>query len=271
MNGLKTTLFLLFGTLMQACSQKDPQPSKPAPVLPTRLEDATNSADSAAVIILSCIERHGGVRYQDLDIQFTFRKQAYRAIRKNGLFTYSREFKDDDGNAIRDVLSNDLFFRELNGEKAALSPKDSLDFASSVNSVVYFVLQPAFLTDPAVRADLIGTATIKGNPYYKIRVTFSEEGGGKDHEDEFVYWIHQENRTMDYLAYNYLTSGGGARFREGIAFREIAGIRFADYINYKPVPDTREVATFDTLFEAGQMLEVSRIINEDIQVILPQE
>lgn len=271
MNGLKTTLFLLLGTLMQTCSQEKPLPTETVPVLPTRLEDATNSVDSAAAIIRSCMERHGGARYQNLEIRFSFRKQAYQAMRKNGLFTYSRTFTDDAGNAIRDVLSNDLFFRELNGEKAVLSQKDSLDFASSVNSVVYFVLQPAFLADPAVHADLIGTTTIKGSPYYKIRVTFSEEGGGKDHEDEFVYWIHQENSTMDYLAYNYLTSGGGARFREGIAFRELEGLRFADYVNYKPVPDTREVATFDSLFESGQMLEVSRIINEDIQVILPQE
>ena len=271
MNGLKFFFLLIMGVMMLACTQE----KKEVPVITSapsiRLEDASGSIDSARAIIRSSMERHGGARYQDLDIQFVFRKQAFRATRQNGLFTYSRAFADSTGNAIRDVLSNDLFFREINGTRAVLSAKDSLEFASSVNSVVYFVLQPAFLMDPAVHAELIGTSTIKGSPYYKIRVTFSEEGGGKDHEDEFVYWIHRDSMTMDYLAYNYLTSGGGVRFREGINFREIGGLRFADYVNYKPLTDTREVSSFDTLFTTDQLIEVSRILNEAIQVTRPQQ
>jgi len=164
------------------------------------------------------------------------------------------------------VLNNKGLFREINGQKVSLSPKDSSAYSNSVNSVLYFALLPYFLNDPAVNATYLGEADIKGEPYHEIMVTFSKEGGGKDHEDEFVYWIHQERHTMDYLAYNYLTDGGGARFREAYNTRTVEGIRFADYINYKPEGDSRDVATFDSLFEAGKLEELSRIDSENVQV-----
>ena len=71
---------------------------------------------------------------------------------------------------------------------------------------------------------------------------------------------------MDYLAYNYQVDGGGARFRETYNVRTIDGIRFADYVNYKPVPKTLEVSTFDSLFVNGQLEELSRIDTENVEV-----
>ena len=38
-------------------------------------------------------------------------------------------------------------------------------------------------------------------------MTFKENGGGKDYQDEFRYWININNGQIDYLAYNYLTEG----------------------------------------------------------------
>ena len=38
---------------------------------------------------------------------------------------------------------------------------------------------------------------------------------------------------MDHLAYSYETDGGGVSFRKGHNFRELNGMRFADYVNFK--------------------------------------
>lgn len=255
-----------FLLLFWSCRNNTPEPLS----FTEQLGTATSNADTAAILIRRTIERHGGTRYQNLDLKFVFRKHDYRAIRKDGRFVYSREFTDDAGSKIKDVLSNEGFYREADGVRLTLTGKDSLAFAESVNSVVYFILQPAFLTDPAVRASYLGTGKLKGEIYDKLKITFAQEGGGIDYQDEFVYWIHADRHTLDYLAYNYLTNGGGARFREGFNFREAAGIRFADYINYKPANGNRAVETFDLLFESGKLTEVSRIINEDIQLSLPE-
>lgn len=265
-----TLLFFALAMLSVACSTNAPETQSDPPSFADELAAATSNADTAGILIRRSVERHGGARYQNLDLSFVFRKQNYRAIRKDGRFVYSREFTDDAGSKIKDVLSNEGFYREADGVRSTLTGKDSLAFAESVNSVVYFILQPAFLTDPAVKASYLGTGMLKGETYDKLKITFSQEGGGTDYQDEFVYWIHAEAHTLDYLAYNYLTNGGGARFREGFNFREAGGIRFADYINYKPANDNRAVETFDLLFESGELTEVSRIINEDIQLSLPE-
>ena len=47
----------------------------------------------------------------------------------------------------------------------------------------------------------VGEDEVEGETYYEVKVTFREEGGGTDFEDEFLYWIHKENFTVDYLAY----------------------------------------------------------------------
>ena len=72
----------------------------------------------------------------------------------------------------------------------------------------YFAQLPYGLNSPAVQKKILGEATINGNTYYEIEVTFSKEGGGIDFEDRFVYWIHKENFTVDFLAYRYATNGG---------------------------------------------------------------
>ena len=72
-------------------------------------------------------------------------------------------------------------------------------YISSVNSVHYFAHLPYGLNDKAVNKKLVGDAEINGMPYYQLKVTFSQNGGGTDHHDEFLYWIHKENFTIDYL------------------------------------------------------------------------
>ncbi len=233
-----------------------------------RVLTTSNQADS---IVNQIIIYYGGDLYDNSIIRFTFRNRRYKVRRRGGSFEYERVFTDSLGQTVRDVFNNGGLYREINSNRLKISEKDSSAYASSINSVVYFALLPAPLNDPAVIREYLGETTIKGQPYHKIRITFRQDGGGKDFEDEYVYWFHRDEGTMAYLAYNYLTDGGGARFREAFNIRDVHGIRFADYINYKPKDaNNRDVRTFDQLFETGQLEELSRIETEDIEVIIIQ-
>lgn len=238
---------------------------------PTSSTDTTSTssemaADSASWVIRQAIQQQGGDLIAHSRIAFDFRDRHYVSDRKDGKFTYERIWQDTTGDQIRDVLTNERFYREINGEGSVISAKDSAAYANSTNSVIYFALLPYFLEDEAVQAKYLGKSSVKGKDYYKIKVTFRQDGGGKDHEDEFIYWFDLQNFSLDYLAYNYLTDGGGARFREAYNVRTVEGIRFADYVNYKPQTETRAVEQFDQLFNQEQLVELSRIETENIEV-----
>jgi hypothetical protein len=143
-------------------------------------------------------------------------------------------------------------------------------YSNSVNSVHYFAQLPYGLNDNAVQKELLGEATINGNPYFEVGVTFKQEGGGTDFQDKFVYWIHKENYTVDYLAYSYETDGGGIRFREAYNVRYVDGIRFADYNNYKPESLEVSLTDLDALFAKGALKLLSKIETESIGVMLPE-
>lgn len=248
---------LFFGLLLiAACSSEEPQK-----VLPVQQEK-----DQVQVIIDQTIEAHGSPKVSGHIIEFDFRDRHYISKRQGGQFQYERIFTDSLGDHYRDVLTNEGLIREINGKKVSLSAKDSSAYSNSVNSVLYFALVPYYLNDEAVNKTYEGEAQLKGQPYHKIRITFGEKSGGKDFEDQFMYWIHQNNFTIDYLAYNYQTDGGGARFREAINVREAGGIRFADYINYKPLTSSMAIETFDRLLEQDSLVELSRIISENVSV-----
>lgn len=245
--------------LLAACSP-DHQPADS----PT----ATTPTDTAQWVVDRAIAAHGGPYVENSRIEFDFRDRHYVSERRGGQFTYERIWQDSSGDHYRDVLSNEGLYREINDERVQLSAKDSAAYANSVNSVLYFALLPYYLNDPAVRKTYLGRTRIKGREYHEVKVTFKREGGGKDYEDEFVYWFATDDYTMDYLAYNYLTDGGGARFREAYNVRNVAGIRFADYVNYQPIPDTKEVEIFDKLFNEGALRELSRIESANVEVQL---
>lgn len=257
---MKNICFLLLLGALYSCSS---EPGRTAENEPNAMP-----SDSAAWVVQQAIAAHGGDHIENSRIAFDFRDRHYVSDRRGGQFTYERIWQDTSGDQYRDVLTNQQLYREINGTKAPLTAKDSAAYANSTNSVIYFALLPYFLNDPAVQKSYLGTSKIKGQTYHKIKVTFQQDRGGKDFEDEYIYWIHPEEFTMDYLAYNYIVDGGGARFREAYNVRQIEGIRFADYINYKPVPDTREVTAFDRLFNEGKMEELSRIDTENVEVKL---
>ncbi|GAB3832132.1 hypothetical protein GCM10028895_49420 [Pontibacter rugosus] len=128
-----------------------------------------------------------------------------------------------------------------------------------MNSVIYFALLPYGLNDAAVNKAYLGKTSIKGQPYHKIKVTFDLEGGGSDHEDEYIYWIHPAKYTMDYLAYSFQVNEGGLRFREAHNRRNMKGVLFADYVNYEAASDTVTLEKMDVAFENGGLRKLSDI------------
>ena len=255
-------IFFLLAFSLHACVSSESEAAEGQAVE----TESTENLSPAEKIVQKCIETHGSNKFNGSKVSFEFRGRQYLASRNDGLFRYERITDDPEKGRLHDVLTNDALTRTINGEVATLTSKDSAAYARSVNSVVYFALLPYFLSDPAVQMEYLEETTFREKPYHKIKVTFRQQGGGRDYEDEYIYWIHQDNFTLDYLAYNYVVDGGGARFREAYNVQTVNGIRFADYINYKPEGETREVATFDQLLEEGKMKELSRIETENIVV-----
>lgn len=231
-------------TLLVSCSSNDPQ-----------------------TLIDSVIERHGGDKYNHTHIEFDFRNRHYTNTRNDGIYTYSRTFNDSLG-TYRDVLTNDGFTRFLNNETVDLDKEWTQRYSASVNSVIYFALLPYGLNDQSVNKKYLRSEKIRNTLYHLIEITFDQEGGGEDFEDVFYYWIHAQDHTLDFLAYTYDTEEVGVRFREAINRRQVQGIQFQDYINYKP-PNIVPLDSLISLFEKGALQELSRIELENINVTLP--
>lgn len=219
---------------------------------------------SAQEIVDAAIAKQGGHLIVNSDLEFDFRDKHYKAKRNAGSFHYERLFKDTSDNTIRDIYTNTSFERFINDTLATVTEERASAYSNSINSVIYFALLPYFLNAPAVNKSYLGVVDLKGQAYHKIKVSFEQEGGGKDFEDQYVYWFHKEKLTMDYLAYNYKVDGGGARFRQAYNWRTVAGVQFADFINYKPKNGSLEVEQFDQLFEQDALKELSRIDLENI-------
>jgi hypothetical protein len=130
---------------------------------------------------------------------------------------------------------------------------------------------PYGLNDTAVNKKLLGQTTIKGEPYYEVKVTFDQQDGGTDYEDEYMYWIHRDTYTMDYLAYRFHVDEGGTRFREAKNIRTIKGIRFADYNNFGSPEMQHPLEEYDTYFKADTLSKISEINLNNIKVEILDE
>lgn len=223
------------------------------------------SQPKADKIVQKAIKIHGGDLYENSVIDFDFRGRHYTIERNNGLFTYHRIFEDSLG-TYHDVLDNHGFSRALNGKPVSLDEEWAQKYTRSVNSVAYFALLPFGLNDAAVNKELLGEETILDKAYYKVKVTFNQEGGGEDHDDVFVYWFDKENYHMDFFGYSYNTDGGGIRFREAVNIREVGGLVFADFINYAGKHDDTDVSGLMEKFKNGELKKLSKIDLENIKV-----
>jgi hypothetical protein len=246
-------IFCCFLVLLLGCTSENATSEKAA------------ADEKAQEVIDKAIRAHGGKKYENLNLAFNFRGRHYTALKKDGRYTYTRSFTDSTGQVL-DILTNKSFQRKINGQVVNLPAERKKAFSNSVNSVIYFALLPYGLNDPAVRKKYLGEITLRGQPYHKIKITFTREGGGVDFEDEFVYYIHQKTHLLDYLAYSYHTEGGGLRFRQAYNPQVVGGIRFQQYINYQPPSKQVTLTDLDKFFEAGQLEELSRIELENILV-----
>jgi len=223
---------------------------------------AIEEQDKAVKIIEEAIDAHGGALYDQADYSFIFRKKEYRFTNNKDQFTYTVKTTNK-GKQIEDFLINGQFERHVNQEKITLSQKNRNKYAEALNSVIYFATLPYKLKDKAVNKKFIETITIKGKSYNVVEITFDEEGGGKDHDDVFYYWVNQNDQKVDYLAYKYHVNGGGVRFRSAYNRRVIDGITFQDYVNWKAPVDTA-LKKLPALYEQNQLKELSNIKTENI-------
>ena len=230
------------------------------------LVSCSNSSHiSTSQIINKSIKAHGWDQ-EDFSIVFDFRDYQYELKRKNKFYSFQRTTKKE-GNVIKDLMSSKKKLKRfINNKSVELSDSMTNVFSNSLNSVMYFFQLPRPLKDQAVITKYLGLAKIFNEKYWTIKVTFKENGGGKDYQDEFRYWININNGQIDYLAYNYLTEGGGTRFRQAVNKQLNQGFIFQDYINFKPNVKFVSLDSLPILFEAGNLIKVSNIKNKNIRV-----
>ena len=208
-----------------------------------------------------------GWNQKEFSIVFDFRDYRYKLTRKPDFFSYQRSTIKK-GVLVRDVMtSNSKLKRYLDENPFILSDSLTDIYSNSLNSVMYFFQLPRPLNDPAVIANYYGEKIISNKVYWTLKVKFKEKDGGQDFQDEFRYWIDPKSGYIDYLAYSYLTDGGGTRFRKARNLRENNGFIFQDYTNFRPLKKFTSLDSLPILYEKGKLILVSEIENKNIKVL----
>jgi hypothetical protein len=220
---------------------------------------------TAQAIVDKSIEVSGGELYDKSQISFDFRDRYYSSEPIGKQKILRRRTKNDTLDFL-DVKSPRKFERYSSGSLVYLPDSTANTLANAVNSVHYFAYLPYGLNDAAVNKELLGKVKIKEEEYYKVMVTFDQEGGGDDFDDVYVYWFNTQSYKPDYLAYEFHVNGGGQRFREAFNERVVGGIRFVDYKNYKSNDLDVPIFKIDSLFEANKLELLSEIKLENITV-----
>lgn len=244
---MKSQLLLLLVFILSACQPK------------------IDTSDPQQVVDAS-IAYHGLEKLHDADFSLSFRNMDYTYSMHEGMYEYTRTQTDSLGATVVDVLNNKGLIRTINGQEVELTEERNGAYSRSVNSVIYFFRLPFGLNDEAVRKTYKGEVEIKGRKFHEVKVTFAQEGGGDHFEDVFLYWFDVEDFSMDYMAYLYFTDGGGLRMREAINSRRVNGALIQDYINMKPKNDTITIEGIREAFNRGELVELSRIINEAVNI-----
>ncbi|WP_397298874.1 DUF6503 family protein [Nonlabens ulvanivorans] len=218
-------------------------------------------------IIDKAITAHGSNLLEQSVMEFNFRGVEYKSMRDNGIYEFTRS-DSTDSTTVVDLLANQTKLRTINGVHQQVVDSLMNSYASSLNSVIYFAQLPYSLDGAAVYREFLGEKTIKNQSYYKVKITFDPKGGGEDYEDEFIYWIHQDNFLIDYLAYSYCEEDCGYRFRESVNRRKKNGIIVQDYNNYKELIQDPNLSHMDQLFIDGKLELLSEINIDDVVITL---
>ena len=221
---------------------------------------------SADEIVNEAIVSSGWNKFKNNDIEFDFRGIHYKVFHNNGRFIYEKIYVDTTQGIIREGMTNDSTYKELNGLEILLEEAQINKIRSSINQVVYFNLLPYKLNDAAVNKKFAGESFINGKEYYKVKVTFDEEGGGDDYNDWFIYWFEKNTKEMDYFAYYYHTNGGSSRFRAVKKQHIVNGFTFYDWENFTSDEIGEEIENYDKLFIEGKLEKVSDIELRNIEV-----
>ncbi|WP_159018339.1 DUF6503 family protein [Algibacter sp. L3A6] len=243
-----------------ACNDKKKEVRKPSPQEETTPQ--IKLASKAEVILNQAIEAHGGNLYNSANYSFVFRDNTYHFKNDNQNYEFTKISKKYNNITI-DVLKNGKLYRTVNGDTVNLNEKQIKGATGGINSVIYFATLPHKLNDASVNKTYIGDITIKEKNYAVLGITFNQEGGGEDFDDQYRYWINTETKKIDYLAYNYSVNNGGVRFRAAYNKRVVDGITFQDYTNYEAEVGT-PLDQLPELFETGKLKELSKIKTEDI-------
>jgi hypothetical protein len=246
----------ILATLLLSCNKKRDTNQAGIKNDTTATGKQLSKADS---IVDRTIEAHGGKLYDNADYSFVFRGTKYRFQNNETTYAYSSEIQKGDS-LIKNVMTPDKFERSVNSN---LNKEKTSQYSEALNSVIYFAMLPYKLQDASVNRKFIEETTIKDKQYDVVGVTFGQDGGGRDFDDEFHYWINKQTHKIDYIAYNYRTNNGGVRFRTAFNTRVIDGITFQDYINYEAPLET-PLKDLPILYEQGKLKEVSQILTETI-------
>lgn len=195
-------------------------------------------------------------------VSFDFRGKHFEIKQNKGDYFYQSTIKDSSG-VTKDQLSNHGFVREVNGLVTPLSEKDSIKYAESLNSVVYFAFLPLKLQDDAVNAKYLRSVQVKGKEYNQIEVTFDKENGVSHNDDTFYFWFDAKDHSMDYFAY----SKGGERFRAINGLIKNGNFYFQNYLNLEnKTPRDKPLKDYHILFEQDKLNVLSEIILENLKV-----
>ena len=219
---------------------------------------------TAQAIVDKSIDVSGGDLYKTKNISFEFRDKKYVLEQNDGKKVMKRIFTQD-SSSITDVKAKN-FSRLVNDSLVVVADSTAKKYDNAINSVFYFALLPYGLNDAAVTKEYLGEVTIKGKDYYKVKVTFSEEGGGDDFDDTYLYWFNKETFKPDYLAYKFFVNDGGMRFRVAYNERIVNGIRFVDYENYKPKTESDKILEIDSMYQNNGLELLSKIELKNISL-----
>ncbi len=257
MYSIKTIAIVFLALILSSCSEVETSNEKE-----NQNNEKVKELSASQKIIAATIEAHGGELYRKANYAFVFRGNTYQFKNDGNNYEYARIAVKGDS-TIHDILINGDLTRTINGQLTELTEKEVSEISEGINSVIYFATLPYKLSDNSVNSKYIETIFIKEKEYDVIEVTFDQEGGGKDFDDEYYYWINKDSKKIDYLAYNYAVNGGGVRFRSAYNVRVVDGITFQDYVNYKAEVGT-PLKDLPALFEADSLVEVSRIDTEKV-------
>ena len=229
--------------------------------------------DARALALIDRARAHHGSALLDrAEVTFQFRGTPFVLRRDGGRFRYARTTTDSLGRTVEDVVDNDGTYRIIDGVEVRLDSAQAARTETAVNSVAYFALLPAPLADPAVRARLLTPDHVGGQDYDRVEVTFAREGGGRDHQDRYVYWLRQADGEIGHYAYSYLETPGdtaraatGTRFRVPLGGRRVGGVLFQDWRNLS-ADSLGALEQFGDAYDRGRTFTVSEVVLDSVHV-----